>query len=135
METFITVIHVVVALFMILVVLIQGGNAGGVGAAFGGGNSSGLFGAGGANTFFTRLTFGAAALFMITSIMLTVLQSQSNKTGLMKKLEATIAPSAIPAPAPVAYRNAGTSNTTAPGTAAPAANAPAPNQSTAPAGQ
>ena len=37
LEMFITVIHVSTALFMILVVLVQGGNSGGVGAAFGGG--------------------------------------------------------------------------------------------------
>ncbi len=100
METFVTVIHVVVALFMILVVLIQGGNSGGVGAAFGGGNSSGLFGASGANTFLTRLTYGAAGLFMLTSIFLTVLQGRAGKTGLLEKLESTSAPTAEPAAAP-----------------------------------
>jgi len=100
METLVTIIHIVVALFMILVVLVQGGNAGGVGAAFGGGNSSGLFGASGANTFLTRLTYGAAGIFMFTSIGLTVLQRQASRTGLMNKLqESSAAPSAAPAPA------------------------------------
>ena len=37
MELFVGTVHVIVALFMILVVLVQGGNQGGIGAAFGGG--------------------------------------------------------------------------------------------------
>lgn len=107
METLVTIIHVAVALFMILVVLVQGGNAGGVGAAFGGGNSSGLFGASGANTFLTRLTYGAAALFMFTSIGLTIMQSRAGKTGLLERLESTSTPAttepaaAAPTPAPI----------------------------------
>ena len=41
--TLLTTIHVAVAIFMILVVLFQSGNSGGVGAAFGGGNSQVLW--------------------------------------------------------------------------------------------
>ena len=53
----ITALHVFVALFMILVVLLQGGNSGGIGATLGGGNSSGVFGATGANSMLTKLTY------------------------------------------------------------------------------
>lgn len=104
MESLVTTVHVIVALFMILVVLVQGGNAGGVGAAFGGGNSSGLFGATGANKFLTRLTYGAAGIFMLTSIALTVLQGRAGKTGLMEKLgnsTPTQTEQAVPAQPPV----------------------------------
>ena len=45
METFVTIIHYIAALFLIVVVLVQGGNQGGIGAAFGGGNTQGVFGA------------------------------------------------------------------------------------------
>lgn len=89
---------------MVLVILIQGGNAGGVGAAFGGGNSSGLFGASGANKLLTRLTYIVAGIFMLTSISLTVIQGRAAKTGLLQKLESTnAAPAAKPAtnPTPV----------------------------------
>ena len=83
---------------MVLVILIQGGNAGGVGAAFGGGNSSGLFGASGANKLLTRLTYIVAGIFMLTSISLTVIQGRAAKTGLLQKLESTnAAPAATPA--------------------------------------
>lgn len=75
MESLITIIHIIVALFMILVVLVQGGNQGGISAAFGGGNSQGVFGASGATTLLGKLTYGAAAVFMVTSISLTVIQS------------------------------------------------------------
>ena len=52
METLLEIVYAVVALFIILVVfLIQGGNQGGVGAAFGGGNTQGVFGATGATSF------------------------------------------------------------------------------------
>lgn len=72
---------------MILVVLVQGGNSGGVGAAFGGsGNSGGLLGATGATTLFGKLTYGAAAIFMVTSIWLSVLQGTGG-SGHSKRLE------------------------------------------------
>ncbi len=74
METILTIVHVSVAFFMILVVLIQGGNQGGVGAAFGGGNSQGVFGSSGATTLLGKLTYAAAAIFMATSLALTVHQ-------------------------------------------------------------
>ena len=88
METLVTVIHIVVAAFLILVVLVQAGNAGGVGAAFGSGNSSGVFGATGANKFLSNMTYAAATLFMTTSLVLTVMQGKTGKTGLEEKLKA-----------------------------------------------
>ncbi len=88
---------------MVLVILIQGGNAGGVGAAFGGGNSSGLFGASGANKLLTRLTYIVAGIFMLTSISLTVIQGRAAKTGLLQKLESTnAAPASTPVTTPAA---------------------------------
>lgn len=85
METAITIIHVVVALFMILVVLVQGGNSGGIGAAFGGGNTQGVFGATGATSFLGKLTYGAAVVFMGTAIILVILQG-GRRPGLIKKI-------------------------------------------------
>ena len=99
METFITILHILVALFMILVVLVQGGNSGGVGAAFGGGNSTGVFGATGATSFFGKLTYAAAGLFMVTSISLIILKKEGGDVGLSDQLKS---------------RNADQKNTTAP---------------------
>jgi preprotein translocase subunit SecG len=88
MVLFISIIHILVALFMILVVLVQGGNQGGVTSAFGGGNTQGVFGAGGATSFLGKLTYGAAATFMCTSIALVILEGRSGNTGLSGKLKA-----------------------------------------------
>ncbi len=100
LETLITVVHVLVALFMILVVLVQGGNQGGVGAAFGGGNSAGVFGATGATSLLGKLTYGAAGLFMATSITLTVMQGKGGNVGLKEKLKGSAETTpAVPAPA------------------------------------
>ena len=105
-EILIEIVHVTVALFMILVVLVQGGNEGGVSAAFGGGSSSGVFGATGATSLLGKLTYGAALIFMITSITLTVMQGKSGDVGLKERLKvqseqqapATQQPSAPAAP-------------------------------------
>jgi preprotein translocase subunit SecG len=106
METLVTIIHITVAMFLILVVLVQAGNAGGVGAAFGSGNSSGVFGATGANKFLSNMTYVAATLFMATSLVLTVMQGKTGKTGLQEKLEAASKvaepAAATPAAAPAA---------------------------------
>ncbi len=98
METLLTVIHVGVALFMILVVLVQGGHSGGVGAAFGGGSSSGLLGATGATTLLGKLTYAAAGIFMVSSISLSVIQGKSGNVGLGKKLQEKAAAAASPSP-------------------------------------
>ncbi len=113
LETLVTAIHIFVVLFLVLVVLVQGGNEGGTSAAFGGGNSSGVFGATGATSLLGKLTYGAAAIFMCTSIGLTIMQGHGGDRGLKEKLKAGAAekaPETAPAPA---------------GAAAPA-NAPAP---------
>ena len=57
MITFLTVLHVIVCVFLILVVLLQAGKGGGMGIAFGGGGGSQtVFGSSGAGNFLTRLT-------------------------------------------------------------------------------
>lgn len=83
METLITVLHVIVAAFLILVVLLQTGQSD-MGTSFGGSSGS-VLGAAGANKFMTRLTTIAAAVFMFTSISLTILggaaESSSSVVG------------------------------------------------------
>ena len=77
MSILLTILHCFVGLFLIVVVLLQSGRAGGMGAGFGG-SSTGVFGARGANTFLTKVTAGCAITFFLTSITLSVL---SSKTG------------------------------------------------------
>lgn len=72
MITFITIIHVIVCLILIGVVLLQAGKGAEMGAAFGG-SSQTIFGSRGSATFLSKLTVGAAVLFMVTSFSLSVL--------------------------------------------------------------
>jgi len=95
-ETLVTILHTIVAVFMILVVLVQGGNQGGIGAAFGGGSSSGVFGASGATSILGKITYGAAAIFMATSIMLTIMHGKRGEIGLKDRLKATQSETAAP---------------------------------------
>jgi preprotein translocase subunit SecG len=67
---FVTVLHVVVCLILIVVVLLQRGKGAEIGAVFGGGGGSTVFGARGAGNFLTRLTSAAAIVFMLTSLTL-----------------------------------------------------------------
>ena len=99
LETLVTVVHIVVALFMILVVLLQGGNQGGMGAAFGGGNSSGVFGATGATTLLGKITYVAAAIFMVTSVWLTIIKGASGTDGLTEAVKERAAATESTAPA------------------------------------
>jgi preprotein translocase subunit SecG len=87
MELFVTIIHVIVAIFLVIVVLVQGGNQGGMGAAFGGGNTQGVFGAAGATSFLGKLTYGAAFIFMLSTIALTAMQGQNGDKGVNRRLK------------------------------------------------
>lgn len=78
MTAMLVIIHVLVCVFLTLVVLLQQGNKqGGMGGAFGGGGSATVFGGRGANTFLAKLTAGAAALFMVTSLSLSYISSHA----------------------------------------------------------
>jgi preprotein translocase subunit SecG len=75
MEILIKCIHILAALFLVLVVLLQSGRGGGMGAAFGGASSQ-IFGGRGASTFLSRITTGAAIVFFMTSLTLSMLSSR-----------------------------------------------------------
>jgi preprotein translocase subunit SecG len=73
-------LHILVAMTLILVVLLQVGKGGSIGAAFGGGGSSQtLFGSRGPATFLSRLTTAAAAIFMLTSLSLAYISSHTRQ--------------------------------------------------------
>jgi preprotein translocase subunit SecG len=70
MNIVLTVLHVLVCVFLIAVVLLQRGKGAEMGAVFGGGASSTVFGSRGAGNFLTKMTTASATLFMITSLSL-----------------------------------------------------------------
>jgi preprotein translocase subunit SecG len=76
---FLTVVHVMVCLLLIGVVLLQRGKGAEIGAVFGGGASSTVFGSRGAGNFLTRLTTGAAVVFMLTSLSLAYFAQEGSR--------------------------------------------------------
>lgn len=75
MLVFLIILQVFVAIFMIGVVLLQPGNKGGASAALGAAGSDTAFGGRGANTLLAKITFGAAAVFMLTNIALSLMST------------------------------------------------------------
>jgi preprotein translocase subunit SecG len=76
MLTVLIIVHVLVAIFLIAVVLLQTGKAGSIADVFGGGGSMAAFGARGAATVLSRVTTVAAILFMITSMALSLIKTR-----------------------------------------------------------
>ena len=73
MSLALTVLHVFVCIFLIAVVLLQRGKGAEIGAVFGSGASSTVFGSRGAGNFLTKLTTVSAVLYMVTSLSLSYL--------------------------------------------------------------
>ncbi len=104
METLVWVVHVVTAVVLVGLVLMQHGKGADMGAAFGTGSAGSLFGSSGSANFLSRSTAIAATLFFITSLSLTYLYSHpAEKLGLMDKVSPAatqvvpVAPAASPA--------------------------------------
>ena len=75
----ITIIHIIVSFFLIVVVLLQSGQSGDIAAAFGGMGSQTAFGPRGAATALSKATTWSAIIFMLTSITLSIYASR--RTG------------------------------------------------------
>lgn len=87
METIVWVVHVVTAVVLIGLVLMQHGKGADMGTAFGTGSAGSLFGSSGSANFLSRSTSIAATLFFITSLSLTYLYSHhAQQQGVMDKV-------------------------------------------------
>ncbi len=87
-------VHVIVAVTVIALVLLQHGKGADVGAAFGGGASGSVFGATGSANFLSRATALLAAIFFLTSLGLAYVASHKAGVG------GTVMESVKPPPAP-----------------------------------
>ncbi len=116
MYTVFLVIHVLIAIALIALILLQQGKGADMGAAFGSGASATMFGARGSASFLSRVTASLATGFFITSMILAYFASQlSSPTSIMERVPAplsepasppaieppAIAPSISPSPNPV----------------------------------
>jgi preprotein translocase subunit SecG len=106
MTIFLTVVHVMVCLVLIVVVLLQRGKGAEIGAVFGGGAGSTVFGSRGAGNFLTKLTTGAAVVFMLTSLSLAYFSQEGSQSTLFVEDQEQTAPAEetspfaeVPAPA------------------------------------
>jgi preprotein translocase subunit SecG len=99
MYQLILMIHVVVAVVLIGLVLIQHGKGADIGAAFGSGASNTLFGSQGTGGFLFKLTGGLALTFFVTSLMLSYLVSmQYQKADQQAIPQQTVPATSVPVP-------------------------------------
>ncbi len=84
MNLFLTMLHVFVCVFLVAVVLLQRGKGAEIGAVFGSGASSTVFGSRGAGNFLTKLTTGCAIVFMLTSLALSYLSNTDSSEQLFQ---------------------------------------------------
>jgi preprotein translocase subunit SecG len=107
MVILITLVHIVVCLFLIIVVLLQSAQSGDIAAAFGGMGSQTAFGPRGAASVLSKATTWSAVIFMVTSITLSVIASRhSGSNSVLQGVKAAPAksqpakPASPPAPVP-----------------------------------
>jgi preprotein translocase subunit SecG len=113
MQTLVLVFHILAAIGIVVLVLLQHGKGADMGAAFGSGSAGSLFGSAGASNFLSRTTAILAAVFFATSLGLTYFSAPTKSSGVTQHLDA---PAAKP----------GVEGKTDVKPAAPASSAPAP---------
>lgn len=134
METLLWIVHLVVAIAIIGLVLMQHGKGADMGAAFGSGASGSLFGATGSANFLSRTTGVLAAIFFITSLSLAYLAAHRHPTsGVAGSVIQQKAPVQAPATAPAQAPATAPAQAPAQGAAPAQAPAAAPAQGAAPA--
>ncbi len=102
----ILLIHILAAIGVIGLVLVQHGKGADMGAAFGSGASGSLFGATGAANFLSRTTAVLAAVFFVTSLSLAYIASNKPKTT-GSVMQDAVKSQAVSTPAPAGADKAG----------------------------
>ena len=103
MESFVAVVHILVALVLIALVLLQDTKSGSVGGAFGGGGSNSVLGATGATTLAQTMTRWVAFAFAITCLLLSYHSTKTSSSvfdGAGAPAAAPITPASSPEAAP-----------------------------------
>ena len=88
MYTLAVSIHLIVCFLMIAAILLQAGKGAEIGASFGG-SSQTVFGSRGPGTFLSKVTVGAAIVFMMSSLSLALLSKQANTSSTVIDLHPT----------------------------------------------
>ena len=98
MQALILVIHILVAIAIIALVLLQHGRGADVGASFGSGASNTMFGSAGAVPFLVKVTAICAGIFFITSLSLSYLAAHSEHAKQEQILNMPVLPKTTAAP-------------------------------------
>lgn len=122
MENVVLTIHLILALLLIGVVLLQRSEGGGLGMGGGGG---GTMSARGAATAMTKLTWIFAAAFIVTSITLTILATRGGEGGSVVDTATTDAPADPATDAPATGGGLAGTDLSLPGTTGGTGDAPA----------
>ncbi|HTW67289.1 MAG TPA: preprotein translocase subunit SecG [Bryobacteraceae bacterium] len=116
MTILVTIVHVLICFFLIVVVLLQSGQAADLAGAFGGMGSQTAFGPRGSATLLSKATWVASAMFLVTSLTLSILATRgATSTGsILEKVKPSatqttpakpVAPG-LPVPAPIQKQTA-----------------------------
>ncbi len=89
MQQLVLIIHVLVAVALVSLVLLQHGKGADVGASFGSGSSNTMFGSAGPASFMMKLTAILAAIFFATSIGLGYIMSHEQRQTSLSSLSAS----------------------------------------------
>jgi preprotein translocase subunit SecG len=81
LQTLVVVLHIIAALVIIGLVLLQHGKGADMGASFGSGSAGSLFGATGSANFLSRTTAVIATIFFLTSLGMAFLATHKPRTG------------------------------------------------------
>jgi preprotein translocase subunit SecG len=107
MQTFVLVVHIILAVLMIVLILVQHGKGADAGASFGGGGAATVFGASGSGNFLTRLTAILTALFFVTSLTLAIFAKKQSTDAYSLKAISNVptAPAKLPETSPTAPKS------------------------------
>lgn len=89
MQALLLILHVLVAIAIVALVLMQHGRGADVGASFGSGSSNTMFGSAGALPFLMKLTVACAVIFFLTSISLSYLAARGEHTAQILNMPVT----------------------------------------------
>ena len=98
MQTFVLVVHIILAVLMIVLILVQHGKGADAGASFGGGGAATVFGASGSANFLTRVTAILTALFFVTSLSLAVFAKKQTSDAYGLKTVQSSSQTTLPLP-------------------------------------
>jgi preprotein translocase subunit SecG len=122
----IVALYILVCVVMQLAILLQQGKGGDIASAFGGGSSQAAFGARTGATVLSKVTTGAAVLFMVGALALSILGQRGGTGSVVSGTAAPRVPATAPAaPKPAAPAPAAPVQQSAPAQTPPAQNAPA----------